>query len=312
MLASGQSRYLIAEADESDASFLFLQPMVAVVTNIDRDHLETYNHDYYELRGAFVEFVRRVPFYGMTVVCIDDPMAASIIEDAGRPTVTYGFSKEADYYALDVSPEGAACHFNVVRPSGYAPLAVTLPLPGRHNVLNAVAAVATATEEGVDDDAIRTGLNTFSGVDRRFEVHDIVVSNSRITLIDDYGHHPTEVEYVIDTVRNVWPRRRVVMVYQPHRYTRTRDMFDAFTEVLATVDELILVQTYAANEDFIAGADSVSLSRAMDRVGKISPLYAETVEDAVPMVRETVQNNDILIVQGAGNVSEVSDDLRAL
>ena len=246
----GASRYLIAEADESDASFLHLQPMVAVVTNIDRDHLRTYGGDFLKLSQTFVEFVHRLPFYGVAVLCIDDPHVRAILDAVSRPMLTYGIADDADFRATQVEVRGLAWKFRAERPAGHAPLDVVMNLPGAHNVLNALAAIAVATEEGVSDAAILAGLEAFSGVGRRFDVADgIRVAGKTVSVVDDYGHHPTEVAMVIETARKVWPERRLVMIYQPHRYTRTHDLYDEFTKVLSTVDKLVLLDVYSAGED---------------------------------------------------------------
>jgi UDP-N-acetylmuramate--alanine ligase len=307
----GASRYLIAEADESDASFLHLQPMVAVVTNIDRDHLRTYGGDFSRLSQTFVEFVHRLPFYGVAVLCIDDPQVRAILDAVSRPMLTYGIADDADFRATHVEVDGLAWRFRAERPAGHAPLDVVINLPGAHNVLNALAAIAVATEEGVSDAAILSGLKAFSGVGRRFDVADgIVVAGKTITVVDDYGHHPTEVAMVIEAARKVWPHRRLVMVYQPHRYTRTHDLYDDFTKVLSTVDKLVLLEVYSAGEDYIAGADSHALSQGIRERGTINPIYAQSPAEAHDLLPNIVEDGDVLIVQGAGNVNQLSKRLR--
>jgi UDP-N-acetylmuramate--alanine ligase len=307
----GASRYLIAEADESDASFLHLQPMVAVVTNIDRDHLRTYGGDFSRLSQTFVEFVHRLPFYGVAVLCIDDPHVRAILDAVSRPMLTYGLADDADFRATHIEVGGLAWKFRAERPAGHAPLEVVINLPGAHNVLNALAAIAVATEEGVSDAAILSGLKAFSGVGRRFDVADgVMVAGKKITVVDDYGHHPTEVAMVIEAARKVWPRRRLVMIYQPHRFTRTHDLYDDFTKVLSTVDKLVLLEVYSAGEDYIAGADSHALSQGIRERGTINPVYAGNPAEAHDLLPNIIEDGDVLIVQGAGNVNQLSKRLR--
>ena len=304
----GAGRYIVAEADESDASFLFLQPMAVVVTNIDRDHLASYRNDFEQLKRAFRDFVGRLPFYGVAVLCIDDDNVRSMIEDFARPVLTYGLREDADFRAVDLVARGMRWTFTATRPAG-SDLAIELPLPGVHNVSNALAAIAVATEEGVSDDHIVDGLRRFKGVGRRFEVASRRVDGKCITLVDDYGHHPTEVRAVIETARSVWPERRLVMVYQPHRYTRTQDLYDDFVKVLLLVDLLLIVEVYAAGEDMIAGADGRALCRGVRRFGGTNPLFTATPDEALEVLRSLLRNDDVVIVQGAGNVSRVSRGL---
>ena len=307
----GASRYLIAEADESDASFLHLQPMVAVVTNIDRDHLRTYGGDFLKLSQTFVEFVHRLPFYGVAVLCIDDPQVRAILDAVSRPMLTYGTADDADFRATRVEVRGLAWKFRAERPAGHPPLDVVMNLPGAHNVLNALAAIAVATEEGVSDAAILTGLRAFSGVGRRFDVVDgIRVADKTISVVDDYGHHPTEVAMVIETARKVWPERRLVMIYQPHRFTRTHDLYDEFTKVLSTVDKLVLLDVYSAGEDYLAGADSHALSHGIRERGAINPVHAADTAEAHDLLPQILEDGDVLLVQGAGNVNQLSKRLR--
>ena len=302
----GDGKYLIAEADESDASFLFLQPMVAVITNIDQDHLSAYDHDFEKLKQTFIQFIHRLPFYGHVFLCLDDKPACSLMPELARPVYTYGLSAEADFRARDIEYEESVWRFTVERPEERSELNVELPLPGFHNVRNAVAAVAVATEEAIADEAIRQGLKNFSGVGRRFESHEIKVGEKRITLVDDYGHHPTEVKNVLDTARLVWPTRRLLMVYQPHRYTRTRDLYDDFVRVLSEVDALILVEIYSAGEQSIPGADSKSLAAGIRQRGGVNPIVVSDPNEAREMVKKLANEGDVVIVQGAGNVSLVS------
>ena len=302
----GDGKYLIAEADESDASFLFLQPMVAVITNVDRDHLSAYDHDFEKLKQTFIQFIHRLPFYGHVFLCLDDKPACSLMPELARPVYTYGLSAEADFRARDIEYEESVWRFTVERPEERSELNVELPLPGFHNVRNAVAAVAVATEEAIADEAIRQGLKNFSGVDRRFETREITVREKHLTLVDDYGHHPTEVKNVLDTARLVWPSRRLFMVYQPHRYTRTRDLYDDFVRVLSEVDALILVEIYSAGEQAIPGADSKSLAAGIRQRGGVNPIVVSDPNEAREMVKKLANEGDVVIVQGAGNVSLVS------
>ena len=302
----GDGKYLIAEADESDASFLFLQPMVAVITNVDRDHLSAYDHDFEKLKQTFIQFIHRLPFYGHVFLCLDDKPACSLMPELARPVYTYGLSAEADFRARDIEYEESVWRFTVERPEERSELNVELPLPGFHNVRNAVAAIAVATEEAIADEAIRQGLKNFSGVGRRFETREITVREKHLTLVDDYGHHPTEVKNVLDTARLVWPSRRLLMVYQPHRYTRTRDLYDDFVRVLSEVDALILVEIYSAGEQAIAGADSKSLAAGLRQRGGVNPIVVSDPNEAREMVKKLANEGDVVIVQGAGNVSLVS------
>lgn len=307
--ALGAGRYIVAEADESDASFLYLQPMVAVVTNIDRDHMATYGHDFERLKSAFVDFVHRLPFYGVAVLCLDDPHVEGSAGDLARPALTYGLNPNADFRAVDVDPSGPCWSFTAVRP-GHADLSVRLPLPGMHNVRNALAAIAVATDDGVPDEHIVGALGRFSGVDRRFQVTECSVKGAAVTLVDDYGHHPTEVRAVIETARRVWPERRLVMVYQPHRYSRTRDLYDDFVAVLPEVDLLVVVDVYAAGEEPLPGADGRALCQGIRQLGALNPIFAESPDAACEVLPSVLRDADVLIVQGAGNVNQVSARVR--
>lgn len=307
----GVSRYMIAEADESDASFLFLQPMSAVITNIDRDHMGTYDDDFEKLKRTFVEFVHRLPFYGSIVLCIDDEHVRDVLPQLARPMLTYGFADDADFRAEDLQTVGQTWQFVVRRPHGLPDLSISLAIPGRHNVLNALAAIAIATDEGIDDKAIVEALRQFSGVGRRFEVvENVAIGAGRVTLVDDYGHHPTEVKSVIETVRTVWPDRRLVMAYQPHRYTRTRDLYDDFVKVLSGVDVLVLLEVYSAGEEPLPGADGKSLCKGIRQRGLVNPVFSETPDEAFDLLSGLLEDGDILLVQGAGNVSRISQQLQ--
>ena len=302
----GDSRYLVAEADESDASFLHLQPMVAVVTNIDADHMGTYGGDFKRLKRTYVEFLHNLPFYGMCVVCIDDPAAASIIPEVTRQVLTYGESESADYRLRDYRQDGASSRFRVLRPGGRAALDLHLGLPGRHYALNATAAVAVASDEGVADEAIVRGLANFQGVARRFESHgELPCAGGSFLLVDDYGHHPTEVAANLAAVRAGWPERRLVMVYQPHRYSRTRELYEDFVRVLSQVDVLLLLEVYPAGEDPLPGADGRSLSGSIRQRGRIDPIFIERPEDVLELLEQVLRPNDFLLLQGAGSVGRL-------
>ena len=311
--ALGESRYLIAEADESDASFLHLQPMVTVITNIDADHMETYGGDFEKVKQIFVDFVHNLPFYGLAVVCGDDANVQAVIPRFARPVATYGFDEKNDFRISDVRQEPLRSFFTVARPDG-SKLDVCVNVPGIHNVLNATAAVAVATEEGVSDEAIREGLKGFQGVGRRFQIYgDYPVSADssaeKVMLVDDYGHHPREVAATIKTVRDGWPERRLVMVYQPHRYTRTRDLFEDFVQVLSQVDKLVLLDVYSAGEAPIPGADGRTLARSIRNRGQIDPIFVEKVEQVPPVLADLLEPGDIVLTQGAGNVGGLAQKL---
>jgi len=299
----GVSRYLIAEADESDASFLHLQPMVSVVTNIDADHMSTYGGDFERVKHTFVEFLHNLPFYGVAVMCLDDPATASIIPQVSRQVLTYGCSEDADYVLRDYRQDRGCGEFTVDRPGELSPLTVRINLPGLHYALNATAAIAVAIDEGIDDEAIISGLAKFQGVGRRFEVHgEQAFDNGSFLLVDDYGHHPTEVQANINAVRNGWPERRLVMVYQPHRYSRTKDLYEDFVRVLSQVDVLLLLEVYSAGEEPINGADARSLCGSIRQRGKVDPIFVEDVNGVVDVLTGVLRDDDFLLVQGAGNV----------
>ncbi|MFV8818256.1 UDP-N-acetylmuramate--L-alanine ligase [Haliea sp. E17] len=305
----GASRFLIAEADESDASFLHLQPMVTVVTNIEADHMETYGGDFAVLRRTYLEFLHNLPFYGVAVLCVDDPVIRELQAEVSRYVITYGFSEDADYRITDLQPQGLHTVFTVQRPSG-APLQVTLAMPGQHNVLNATAAVAVACDEGLEDAAIQRGLANFAGVGRRFtHMGELVLAQGSALLVDDYGHHPTEVRATLASARQAWPGRRVVMVYQPHRYSRTRDLYEDFVAVLSQCDVLVLLDVYPAGEEPIAGADGRSLARSIRQRGELEPIFAERAEDVAKLLRAVVRDGDVVITQGAGNIGGLSREL---
>ncbi|MDC0362861.1 UDP-N-acetylmuramate--L-alanine ligase [Halioglobus sp.] len=309
----GAGSILIAEADESDASFLHLQPMVTVVTNIEADHMETYGGDFAVLRRTFLDFLHNLPFYGVAVLCIDDPVVREMLPEIARQVITYGFAEDADYRITDMQPSGMMTAFTVYRPGAVSPMRVTLNMPGTHNVLNATAALVVASDQGIQDEAIADALSGFAGVERRFtRIGQIAFPGGNAELIDDYGHHPTEVRATLESVRQAWPGRRVVMVYQPHRYSRTRDFYEDFVAVLSECDVLILMDVYAAGEEPIAGADSRSLTRSIRSRGKLEPVFAESVEDVPELLSGLVAEGDVVITQGAGSVSRLAQELGSL
>nr|WP_299038320.1 UDP-N-acetylmuramate--L-alanine ligase [uncultured Psychrobacter sp.] len=308
--ALGSSRFLIAEADESDASFLTLHPMSAIVTNIDQDHMETYENSFDKLKAAYIQFLQNMPFYGLAVVCGDDAELYAMIDDISRPVLTFGLEPFNDVQAIDVVAEGTKTHFTVLR-RDHEPLRLTLNIPGIHNVYNALAAITMATDEGVDDDAIKRALQKFAGVGRRFEQHEAVtLDDGDVLLIDDYGHHPKEVDATIKAARQSFPERRLVMMFQPHRYSRTRDCFDDFVEVLSAVDELLLLEVYSAGENHINGADTKSLARSIRLRGEVEPTIVDK-NNIAPVMQRLLKANDMLITQGAGNVGQIAVELAA-
>ena len=306
----GAGRYLVAEADESDASFLHLQPLIAVVTNIDNDHLGTHDGDFNRLRQSFVDFLHNLPFYGLAVLCVDDAEVRGILDRVGRPVTTYGLSAAADVRAVDIERKGLQTGYTVLRKGGAAPLTVTVNLPGTHNVLNSLAAIAVASELGIADAAIQSGLARFQGVDRRLQfVGELATGTGKAVLIDDYGHHPTEIRATLEAVRQAYPGRRVVLAFQPHRYTRTRDLLDDFAAVLATADVLLVSEVYAAGEAPIAGADGRAICRAVRSRGQAEPVFLSRIEDLPDALRGLLHADDVVLAMGAGNVSAVAHDL---
>lgn len=306
----GASRYLVAEADESDASFLHLQPVIAVVTNIDADHMDTYEGDFEKLKQTFVSFLHNLPFYGLAVLCLDDPVVAELIEDLGRPVLTYGLNDDCDFQATDVKHDGMRTRFKVKRPNTNQPLEVFLNMPGMHNVLNATAAIAVASDEGIEDEAIQSGLSQFLGVGRRFQVYgEYPVRDGEAMLVDDYGHHPREVQAIVNAVRTSWPDRRLFMIFQPHRYSRTRDLFEDFVDVLSQVDVLVMTEVYSAGEAAVPGADSRHLCRSIRNRGLVDPIFVEGIDGVPEIVKDLVEPGDIVITQGAGNVNALALEL---
>lgn len=306
----GSGNYLIAEADESDASFLYLHPMMTVVTNIDADHMETYHGDFNLLKQTFIKFIHHLPFYGLAVVCHEDPIIREILPKLSRPVLTYGFDNKADIYAYDIRQIETKNYFKVARPN-LPILEVTLNLAGEHNVLNALSAIAIATENKVDDNAILAALEKFGGVGRRMQIYgDYQTSHGKIMLIDDYGHHPREISATLNAIRKAWPQRRLVMAYQPHRYTRTRDLLQDFADVLSDVDALLLFDVYSAGEAPIAGADSLHLCELIKQRGK-HPVLISPKEILSQMLRDTLKDGDILLMQGAGDIGGIAAKLAA-
>jgi UDP-N-acetylmuramate--alanine ligase len=306
----GAGRYLVAEADESDASFMHLQPMIAIVTNIDNDHLATHDGDFARLKQSFVDFLHNLPFYGLAVLCGDDEHVKSILESVGRPYYTYGFGEGADIRAVNVQRLGLQSRYEVLR-ADHAPLTVTINLPGRHNVLNSLAAVAVATELDIPDDVIQHALANFQGIDRRLQqLGEIQWPGGRALIVDDYGHHPTEVAATLEAARQGWPARRLVLVFQPHRYTRTRDLLDDFGRVLGECDVLLVTEVYAAGEAPIAGADGRAICRAVRSRGLMEPVFVESVDDLAESLRAVLHDGDVVLTMGAGNLGTVAQDLK--
>jgi UDP-N-acetylmuramate--alanine ligase len=305
----GEGDYFVAEADESDASFVHLQPLVAIVTNIDSDHLAAYGGDLAGLRSIFVEFLHNLPFYGLAVVCVDDPGVREVFDRIERPTIAYGTSDDADVRATDLRFAGTRSRFTVHR-AGARPLAVDLALPGVFNVRNALAAVAVASELGIDDAALLRALARFEGIGRRFERRGPVrTAAGEVLLLDDYGHHPTEIAATLEAARQAWPDRRLVLAFQPHRYTRTRDLLDDFADVLSRADVLLLTEVYAAGEDPIPGADGRAIARAVRGRGRVEPVFVEDVHALPQALADVLSDGDLLVTMGAGNIGAVAAEL---
>ena len=308
----GQGEFLVAEADESDASFLFLSPVVSVVTNIDQDHMETYGHDFARLKQSFVDFLHRLPFYGVAVLCVDDPHVREILPRVAKQVVSYGTTAEANFYAEDIRAEGERMRFTCVRRNGMTSrLPIMLNLAGRHNVLNALAAIAVATEVGVADEAIVRALAEFKGVGRRFQRYGETVADDggRFTVIDDYGHHPVEMAATLAAARGAFPGRRILLAFQPHRYTRTRDCFEDFVRVLSGVDALLLAEVYPAGEAPIVAADGRTLARAIRVAGKVEPVFVEDIAAMPDAIRAAAHDGDVVITMGAGSIGAVAGRL---
>ena len=309
----GSGDYIVVEADESDASFLNLTPMIAVITNIDADHMETYGHDFARLKQAFVEFTQRLPFYGAAVVCIDDPNVREILPFVSKPVITYGFAADAQFRAVGARPDGGRMLFKLLRQDS-DPIDIVLNAPGMHNVQNALAAIAVADELGVPDEAIVTGLAEFNGVGRRFQRYGEIPAQGggHFTLIDDYGHHPVEMAATLSAARGAFPGRRLVLAFQPHRYTRTRDLFEDFTKVLSTADVLLLAEVYSAGEAPLVAADGRALTRAVRVAGRIEPVFVEDITAMPQQVLELARDGDVVLTMGAGSIGAVPGQIREL
>jgi UDP-N-acetylmuramate--alanine ligase len=320
----GEGDYLVAEADESDASFVHLKPMLAVVTNIDADHMATYDGDIEKLKSGFIEFLHNLPFYGLAVVCTDDPGVNSVLGEIGRSVTTYGTNEEADIRAVNIEFDENTTEFDVIRSSKveaslgdtqsvYQMLHVTLGLPGMHNVRNALAAIAVADELQISDKAVVAALQTFEGIDRRFQsLGEVQTKAGKVLLIDDYGHHPTEVAATLAAAKAGYPKRRVVLVFQPHRYSRTRDLMDDFATVLSDADALVLLDIYAAGEEPIAGADGRTMARAVRTRGAVDPVFVENLEDLADVLEDVLQDGDLVLTMGAGDIGAYAHSLPEL
>jgi UDP-N-acetylmuramate--alanine ligase len=308
----GTGEYIVAEADESDASFLHLQPVIAVVTNIDADHMDTYQHDFARLKQAFVSFLQNLPFYGSAILCIDDPHVREILPFVSKPVITYGLAADAAVRAERLEHAAGAMRFRALRES-VAPLEVTLNLPGQHNVLNALAAIAVATELSIPDAAVKKALAEFHGVGRRFQRYGDVSAQGGGTfvLIDDYGHHPAEMAATLAAARGAFPGRRIVLAFQPHRYTRTRDLFEDFVKVLSTADALVLAEVYPAGEAPIVAADGRSLARAVRVAGQVEPVFVEDIAEMAGAIRRVARDGDVVVTMGAGSIGGVPAQVAA-
>ena len=299
----GQGEYLVAEADESDASFAHLKPMLAIVTNIDADHMSTYDGDMDKLRAGFIGFLHNLPFYGLAVLCADDPGIADILPQVGRSIVSFGLNEQADVRAENIRFEHGRTTFDVIRGDRDDVLPITLQLPGVHNVRNALAAIAVAGELQISDQAVAAALEKFAGIDRRFQSHgELRTKKGRVLLIDDYGHHPTEIAATIAAARSGWPERRIVLAFQPHRYTRTRDLLDDFASVLSDADVLVLLEVYAAGEDPIAGADGRAIARAVRSRGAVEPVFVDSLDNLAGVLQGLLEDGDMLLLMGAGDI----------
>lgn len=308
----GAGDYLVAEADESDASFLYLQPVMAVVTNIDADHMATYGGDFDRLRQTFVEFLHHLPFYGLALLCIDDDVVNEVIEEITKPVLTYGVDERADVRAVNIRQQGMRTHFEVVQVGVSGVLGIDLNMPGLHNVRNALAAIAVARELGVADEAIIKALGEFQGIGRRCQSYgEVDTPAGRVLLIDDYGHHPRELDATVSAIRAGWPGRRLIVAFQPHRYSRTRDLFEDFALVLSDLDALVLTEVYAAGEAHIVGADSRDLCRAIRARGKVVPVFVETVEDLSDAITPLLRDGDVVLTMGAGDIGGAAKQLLA-
>jgi len=306
----GSGEYLVAEADESDASFLHLHPVIAVVTNIDADHMETYHGDLRQLHAVFIEFMHQLPFYGLAVLCMDDPVVRGMLPEINRPVVSYGTHADADIRAAGIRQAGHRTDFRVEFADGGPGFDVQLNLPGRHNVLNALAAIAIARQVGISDEDIQQGLSQFAGINRRFQIYgEVETAAGRITLIDDYAHHPKEIEATLQALREGWPGARVVAVFQPHRYTRTRDLFEDFVQVLSGLDVLVMLDVYPAGEQPIAGAGTRDLCRAIRLRSKVEPVFVADRKQLPEVLLPLLADGDALITLGAGDIGAMAGEL---
>ncbi len=312
----GEGQYLIAEADESDASFLHLQPMISVVTNIEADHMETYQGDFEKLQQTFIDFLQNLPFYGVAVCCIDCDIVKAILSKIHRPIVSYGFSDKADYQAIEFKQIGLQSEFRIRLPDASISEKIVLNMPGAHNVQNALAAAVVALEEGIEFKQVKAALLKFEGIGRRFQSYGKVkIGDKQVEMIDDYGHHPSEVAVTIEAVRAAYPEKRLVLLFQPHRYSRTRDLYEDFVEVLSKVDCLLLLEVYPAGEQQIAGADSKSLCRSLRQRGEVEPVYVkqyDSITELSEILQNQLTNQDVLLIQGAGNVGSIAPALSQL
>jgi UDP-N-acetylmuramate--alanine ligase len=307
----GKGKYLVAEADESDASFLYLQPMIAIVTNVDADHLPTYGGDFSRLKQAFVEFLHHLPFYGLAVVCVDDDEARSLLPEITRQVIRYGIDFDADVCASNIRYQGMQSIFDVMLPDAAKPVEITLNMPGRHNVLNALAAICVAYELGISAHHMQTALAKFEGIGRRMHKYGTAkLAQGEVTLIDDYAHHPTEVLATLNAAKNAWPEKRLVAVFQPHRYTRTRDLFEDFSQMLAECDVLVLSEVFAAGEAPIAGADGRALCAAIRARGKVNPIFIEDIENLHSDLRSILHDGDLVLTMGAGSIGRIASQLK--
>jgi len=309
----GAGKFLVAEADESDASFMHLQPMISIVTNVDNDHLGTHDGDFERLKQSFIDFLHNLPFYGLAVVCADDPVAKSLLPRINRPFVTYGIDSDADLRAVNIQRQGVQTRFDVERRGSSKKLSVQLNLPGRHNVLNSLAAIAVAMELEVSDAAIQAALASFHGVDRRLQQYgDVQTSAGKVTIIDDYGHHPTELAATLEAIRQGWPKRRILVAFQPHRYSRTRDLLDDFARVLAgNADALIVTEVYAAGETPIAGADGKAICRAVRSHGRVEPVFVDKIDELPRALIQIARDGDVIVTMGAGSIGSLAPELPA-
>lgn len=306
----GEGKYFVAEADESDASFLLLQPMIAVVTNIDADHLETHGGDFEKYKQSFIEFLHHLPFYGQAIICLDDPVNRELLDDISRPVITYGIETEADVKASNIRCNGMQCHYDLLLPGQNKPVPITLNLPGKHNVLNSLAAITVAHLLGVEMQPIQQALQSFDGIGRRMQQYgEIDTIKGKVLLVDDYGHHPTEIRATLAAAKGAWSDRRIVVVFQPHRYTRTRDLFEDFSKVLSEADTLLLTEVYAAGEEPVAGADGRALCAAIRARGKVNPVFVEDLDELNDSILNVIEDGDVLLTLGAGSIGSIAEKL---